>query len=72
MHVHNADPAKGPVCTSQATNEIMTALGFPVEQVNHGIITSPGMKSNDAIMAAWRAGKVRICTVDPGERRRTH
>lgn len=71
-HVHNADPTVGPVCSHLATHEVMEAIGLPTPVADHGNMLHIQLEASQQVHAAWGAGRVRICTLDPAERRRTH
>lgn len=66
-HTHNADPARGKVCSHLVTGEMLAGWGFPVEKtekiVGSKTVVRPGLPVNGAKHAAWGAGHVRICTV---------
>lgn len=67
MHVHNADPKAGPVCSHMVTDEMFVSWGIVTEQhskcVGMDIISRPANAAGiRPTHAAWVAGKVRICT----------
>lgn len=62
----NGDPSVGVLCSHLVSDDLLTDLGYPVKivskMVGGQIITRDGTSRGTAMMDAWRAGKVRICT----------
>ena len=70
-HVHNNDPAIGPVCSHMVTDAMMVAWGLTTKRtdkvVGTPVVTRPGLPWREAHYIAWGRGFERICTIDPRE-----
>lgn len=68
-HTHNADAARGPVCSHMVTEAHFEAWGIVTEKTDHcvgtKVIVRPGMTAAEATAEAWHRGTVRICTRTP-------
>jgi hypothetical protein len=69
-HRHNADPAKGAVCSHRVTDEMLLAWGIVTERnertmMAHDIPTRAGIPRREGVMVAWQRGLVRHCTLHP-------
>lgn len=61
--------AAGLVCSHAVTVDDFTRWGFDVEHEIADHITVGTVKPHQATHAAWLAGHVRICTLDPRKAR---
>lgn len=68
-HAHNADPAKGPVCSHLVTDAMNTAWGLTTKRTDKimgtPFVTREGISATEAFMAAWRGGLVVVCSIAP-------
>lgn len=65
MHVHNANPEHGAVCSHLVSNDMLRSWGFAIRVPLAGEHHDPAdeIVATKARMAAWGQGRVRICTV---------
>lgn len=68
-HAHNADPAKGPVCSHLVTDAMNCAWGLTTKRtdkvVGTPVITREGISGDEAFAIAWKRGLVRLCSIPP-------
>jgi hypothetical protein len=77
MTILNRDPQvscppavnTGKVCSHAVTDAQLTGWGFTTRRtdkiVGTPVVTREGVTFREAIMGAWNAGHLRICSLDP-------
>ncbi len=68
-HEHNADPARGPVCSHLVTEATLAGWGYVTEKfekiVGTKVCVREGWDPAAARRDAWDAGMVRCCVREP-------